>query len=148
MTASTPVATDQNQLDLAEKNRQVVEQFFVILETHTQEELLKIFAPDAVRSIPYAPPGVGNTVHGAQAIYEQFSGMRTMFTTVSFPRRIYTTQDSNFIFVMCSCDLDMKDGGKYANDFIYTFTLADGKITEQSEYCNPFLMAKAFGIPL
>jgi hypothetical protein len=54
MTASTPVATDQNQLDLAEKNRQVVEQFFVILETHTQEELLKIFAPDAVRSIPYA----------------------------------------------------------------------------------------------
>jgi ketosteroid isomerase-like protein len=147
MTASPPIA-DQSQRELTEKNCQLAERFFVILETQTHEEILKILAPDSIRFIPYAPPGVGNTVNGAQAIYEQFSGLRTMCTTVSFPRRIYTTEDPNFIFVTCTGDLDLQDGSTYSNEYIFTFKFADGKITEHSEFCNPILMAKAFGIPL
>lgn len=148
MTAPTPVPADQSQFELAEQNRQLAERFFVTLETQTHEELLNIFAPDGVKLMPYAPPGVGDTVNGAQAIYEQFKDMRRLFSSVKFPRRIYTTEDPNFIFVKCTGDLELKEGGKYENNYVYTFKMADGKITEVSEFFNPFLMAKAFGVKL
>lgn len=148
MTAPTPVVTDQSQLDLAEKNRQLAERFFVILETYDFEGLLEIFAPDSVKLMPYAPAGVGDTVNGAQAIYEQFSDMPRLFTSAKFPRRIYTTEDPNLLFVTCTGDLDLKDGSKYENDYVFIFKLTGGKITELSEFYNPILMAKAFGVPL
>ena len=148
MTTSTPVVADQNQLDLAEKNRQLAERFFVILETYEFEGLLAIFAPDGVKRMPYAPPGVGSIVNGAQAIYEQFSDMPRLFTAAKFPRHMYTTEDPNLIFVQCAGDLDLKDGGKYENEYVFIFKLADGKITELSEFYNPILMAKAFNVPL
>jgi ketosteroid isomerase-like protein len=148
MSTSNPLVADQSQRELAEKNRQLAERFFVILETYAFEELLEIFAPDGVKRMPYAPPGVGDTVTGAQAIYEQFSDMPRLFTAAKFPRRIYVTEDPNLVFVTCTGDLELTAGGKYENEYVFIFKLADGKITELSEFYNPILMARAFNVPL
>lgn len=65
-----------------------------------------------------------------------------------FPRTLFATEDPQFIFVKFRGEIEITAGGRYENDYLGTFRLENGKIKEYTEYFNPIVMAKAFGIEL
>ncbi|GAA4468384.1 hypothetical protein GCM10023093_25880 [Nemorincola caseinilytica] len=133
---------------LIEQNRKVVDNFFVALETQKFEILKEIFAEDGKQLNPYSPTGVPKSFDGASGVYTQYSGLTANFGNMRFPRQIFATEDPNFFFVKFRGEIEIKNGGKYENDYIGTFKLKNGKIVEYTEYFNQIVMAKAFGIEL
>ena len=65
-----------------------------------------------------------------------------------FPRNLYTTEDPSVVFARFRGEIEIKAGGKYENDYIGIFRLENGQIVEYTEYFNPIVMARAFGISL
>ena len=65
-----------------------------------------------------------------------------------FPRTIYATEDPNLFVVKFKGEIKIKTGGEYKNDYISMFRLGNRKIVEYTEYFDPIVMAKAFGIEL
>jgi ketosteroid isomerase-like protein len=133
---------------LKEKNREVVENFFVALETQKFEMLKEVFAENGKQLNPYSPAGFPKSFDGAEAIYKQYSGLTANFGQMKFPRQIFATEDPNFFFVKFRGEIEIKAGGKYENDYLGTFKLENGKVVEYTEYFNQVVMAKAFGIEL
>jgi ketosteroid isomerase-like protein len=148
MTQSTSNLTVPSASESAQRNKEVVESMFQLLEAQNFDAVKGLFAPAARKLMPYAPAGVEAIVEGREAIYEQFQDLPDRFTRISYPRHIYTTDDPGLIFAKFMGDFDVKGGGKYQNDYVGTFRLEDEKIVEYSEFFNPFLMAKAYGIKL
>jgi len=129
-------------------NKKVIDTFFAALETQHFELLKDIFAPDGRQLNPYAPEGFPKSFDGAEGIYKQYSGLAANFGQMTFPRKIYATEDPDFFFVQFKGKIEIKAGGKYENDYLGTFRLKDGKIIEYTEYFNQVVMAKAFNIKL
>jgi ketosteroid isomerase-like protein len=137
-----------NTLQQQEQHRKVVDNFFTALETQQFEQLKTIFAENGRQLNPYAPQGFPKSFDGAEAIYRQYSGLTANFGQMSFPRQIFATEDPDFFFVQFKGKIDITMGGTYENDYLGTFRLKSGKITEYTEYFNQVVMAKAFGIKL
>lgn len=135
-------------LDIIEQNRQVVDNFFIALETQQFEMLKEVFAPEGKQLNPYAPANFPKSFDGAEAIYKQYSGLTANFGAMKFPRQIFATEDPNFFFVKFTGEIEIKAGGKYENDYLGTFRLENGNIMEYTEYFNQIVMAKAFNIKL
>jgi hypothetical protein len=130
------------------RHRAAVENFFVALETQNFDLLNQVFAENGRQLMPYSPEGFPKSFDGRAAIYKQYSSLPQHFGAMRFPRTIVATDDPDFFFVKFQGDIEVKAGGRYRNDYIGTFRLADGRITEYTEYFNPLVMAKAFGISL
>lgn len=137
-----------NNQETIERNRKVVDNFFVALETQQFEILKEVFADNGRQLNPYSPDGFPRSFDGAEAIYQQYSGLTAHFGKMKFPRVIYATEDPNFFFVQFKGEIVIKSGGHYKNDYLGTFKLYDGKIIEYTEYFNQVVMAKAFNINL
>jgi len=133
---------------IIEKNRQVVDKFFIALETQQFDLLREVFATDGRQLNPYSPEGFPASFDGAEGIYRQYSGLTGNFGQMKFPRKIFATEDPNFFFVKFRGEIEIKSGGKYENDYLGTFRLVDGKVVEYTEYFNQVVMAKAFNIEL
>jgi ketosteroid isomerase-like protein len=133
---------------IIEQNRKVVDSFFVALETQNFELLNEVFAEKSRQLNPYVPEGFPKSFDGREAIYNQYSSLPATFGEMKFPRTIYATENPNFFFVVFQGVIDIKAGGSYQNDYIGTFKLEDNQIVEYTEYFNPIVMAKAFGIEL
>ena len=129
-------------------NRQVVENFYVALETENFDLLNDVFAQNGRQLNPYVPEGFPRSFDGRAAIYKQYSGLTAQFSSMKFPRTIYATDDPDFFFVRSTGTIVLRAGGTYENEYIGTFRLENGQVTEYTEYFNPIVMAKAFGIPL
>ena len=129
-------------------NRDIIDRFFNALETADFDVLNQIFSEDAKQLNAYIPEGFPKVLDGRDAIYKQYSGLPQNFGEMRFPRTIYGTEDPNVFFVTFRGEIEIKAGGKYENDYIGIFKLRDGLIYEYTEYFNPIVMAKAFGIPL
>lgn len=139
------MATQTNQIDT---NRQTVDNFFVALETYNFDLLNEVFAENGRQLNPYVPEGFPKSFDGRAAIHKQYSSLPDRFASMKYPRTIYATEDPNFFFVKFRGEIIIKAGGSYENDYIGTFRLENGKVVEYTEYFNPIVMAKAFGIAL
>lgn len=133
---------------LIARNKAIVDQFFVALETQQFEILKEVFAEEGQQLNPYAPAGFPRSFDGAEGIYKQYSGLTANFGTMKFPRQIFATEDPNFFFVKFKGEIEIKAGGKYENDYLGTFKLENGKVIEYTEYFNQIVMGKAFGVEL
>lgn len=133
---------------LIESNRNVVDNFFVALETQNFEMLREVFAVNGKQLNPYSPEGFPKSFDGAEGIYKQYSGLTANFGKMRFPRQIIATEDPNFFLVKFRGEIEIKAGGKYENDYLGTFKLENGRIMEYTEYFNQIIMSKAFGIRL
>lgn len=131
-----------------EKNKATVEKFFTALETQQFELLKEIFTKDGKQLNPYIPERFPKSFDGSEAIYKQYSSLPQQFGVMKFPRQIYATDNPDFFFVKFKGHIEIKAGGVYENDYIASFLLKDGKIIEYTEYFNPIVMARAFGIKL
>ena len=134
--------------DVTESNKKVVDTFFCGAWNPQFDLLKKIFAPHGKQLNPYAPEGFPKSFDGAEGIYKQYSGLTANFSKMTFPRKIYATEDPDFFFVKFRGEIEIKAGGKYENDYLGTFRLKDGKIIEYTECFNQVVMAKAFNIHL
>lgn len=134
--------------EISTKNRKIVNDFFVALETQQFDILKEIFAENGRQLNPFSPEGFPKSFDGAEGIYKQYSGLTAHFGQMKFPRQIFATEDPDFFFVQFKGEIGIKAGGTYENDYIGTFKLKDGKIIEYTEYFNQVVMAKAFGIEL
>ncbi|HWK07798.1 MAG TPA: nuclear transport factor 2 family protein [Puia sp.] len=130
------------------QNKEVVDSFFIALETQRFELLKEIFAENGRQINPYVPEGFAASFDGAEGIYKQYSSLPQLFGQMKFPRTLYATEDPLFIFVKFRGIIEIRAGGTYENDYLGTFRLEKGKIVEYTEYFNPIVMARAFGIPL
>lgn len=133
---------------LKDTNKQTVDQFFVALETENFELLREIFAENGRQLNPYVPEGFPKSFDGREGIYKQYSSLPQHFGQMKFPRTILATEDADLIFVKFRGQIQIKAGGTYENDYLGTFRLENNKIVEYTEYFNPIVMAKAFGIEL
>lgn len=140
-----PATTQSSPL---EANRQTVDKFFIALETQNFELLNDVFAENGRQLNPYVPEGFPKSFDGRTAIYKQYNSLPAQFSSMKFPRTIYATDDPNFFFVKFRGEIVIKAGGTYENDYISTFKLENRKVIEYTEYFNPIVMAKAFGISL
>lgn len=129
-------------------NKELVDQFFVALETQQFHFLKEVFAEDAKQLNPYIPEGFPKSFDGREAIYQQYNGLTANFGQMRFPREIFSTEDPNTIFVKFRGEIEIKAGGKYVNDYFGIFRIKDGQVVEYQEYFNPIVMAKAFNIDL
>ncbi|HEX9509099.1 MAG TPA: nuclear transport factor 2 family protein [Puia sp.] len=130
------------------RNKEVVDTFFIALETQNFELLKEIFAEDGRQINPYVPEGFAASFDGVEGIYKQYSSLPQLFGQMKFPRTLFATEDPQFIFVKFRGIIEIRAGGTYENDYLGTFRLEKGKIVEYTEYFNPIVMARAFGIPL
>lgn len=126
----------------------VIEAFFEALETQQFDRLLEIFTEDARQINAYIPDGFPESFDGRAAIHKQYSSLPQNFGQMNFPRTIYSTSNPDVYFVKFQGEIEIKAGGEYNNDYIGIFRLKDGLIHEYTEYFNPIVMAKAFGITL
>lgn len=147
-TLAVEVSKKMRILEIIEKNRKVVDNFFIALETQKFEMLKEVFAENGKQLNPYAPEGFPKSFEGSESIYKQYSGLTNTFGQMKFPRQIFTTEDPNFFFVKFRGKIEIKAGGKYENDYIGTFKLENSKVVEYTEYFNQIVMAKAFNIDL
>jgi ketosteroid isomerase-like protein len=131
-----------------EENKKVVEAFFVALETQNFALLNQVFAQHGRQLNPYIPEGFPKSFDGREAIYKQYSSLPATFGKMNFPRTIYATENPDFFVVVFKGDIEIKAGGRYQNDYISTFKLENSQVVEYTEYFNPIVMAKAFGIAL
>jgi ketosteroid isomerase-like protein len=129
-------------------NHQVVDAFFAALETQRFERLREVFAPEGRQLNPYVPEGFPKSFDGAEAIFQQYSGLTQQFGQMRFPRTIHATDDPDFFFVEFKGNIEIRAGGRYQNDYLGTFRLRHGQVVEYTEYFNPLVMARAFNIPL
>src|SRR5258708_416155 len=130
------------------RNKEVVDTFFIALETQNFELLKEFFAEDGRQINPYVPEGFAASFDGVEGIYKQYSSLPQLFGQIKFPRTLFATEDPQFIFVKFRGIIEIRAGGTYENDYLGTFRLEKGKIVEYTEYFNPIVMARAFGIPL
>ena len=130
------------------RNKEVVDTFFVALETQRFELLKEIFAENGRQLNPYVPEGFPPSFDGAEGIYKQYSSLPQLFGQMKFPRTLFATEDPQFIFVKFRGIIEIRAGGTYENDYLGTFRLENEKIMEYTEYFNPIVMARAFGITL
>lgn len=147
-TLASEVSKKMQRLEIIEKHRKVVDNFFIALETQKFEMLKEIFAENGKQLNPYSPEGFPKSFEGSESIYKQYSGLTNNFGQMKFPRQIFATEDPNFFFVKFRGEIEIKAGGKYENDYIGTFKLENGKVVEYIEYFNQVVMAKAFNIDL
>ena len=132
----------------AQHNKQIVEDFFAAIEQQQFEIIKDIFSPQARGFQPFAPNGFPNNLVGIEGFYKEFSGLTARFTSMKFPRTIYTTEDPNYIFMEFTSQTELVQGGTYENRYVATFRFQDGKILEYTEYFNPIILARTFNIPL
>src|SRR6266540_2149775 len=96
--------------EFIEQNRQVVDNFFIALETQKFEMLKDVFAKDGRQLNPYSPEGFPKSFDGSDAIYKQYSGLTENFGQMKFPRQIFATEDPNFFFVKFRGEIVIKAG--------------------------------------
>ncbi|RZM19542.1 MAG: nuclear transport factor 2 family protein [Pedobacter sp.] len=132
----------------AQHNKQIIENFFAAIEQQHFEIIKDIFSSQARGFQPFAPIGFPNNLVGIEGFYNEFSGLTTRFKSMKFPRKIYATEDPDYIFMEFTSQTELVQGGTYENQYVATFRFQDGKILEYTEYFNPIILAKTFNIPL
>jgi uncharacterized protein len=141
---STVAQASSNQ----SSNRDAVEAYFIALETGKFEALREIFAEDARQIMPYSFGDFPRSFDGREGIYNQYRSLPEMFSKMSFPRTIYPTENPNVLFVQFKGDIEIRNGGRYQNDYVGIFRFENGLIKEYTEYFNPILVSKAFNVPI
>jgi ketosteroid isomerase-like protein len=98
--------------------------------------------------MPYAFGDFPKSFDGREGIYQQYSTLPNLFSRMSFPRTIYATENPDVLFVQFRGDIEIRDGGRYQNDYIGIFQFENGLIKEYTEYFNPILVSQAFNVPI
>lgn len=128
--------------------QQVVERFFTALEAMDIPAFMQIWAQEGVQVMPLSPKGFPSQLSGAEAIYNQYKSLPEHYSAMQFPRSYHATADSNTLIVQYGGIIPLADGSNYNNNYVGVFEVVQGKIQRFTEYFDPYLLTKAFGMNL
>ena len=97
---------------LTDKNRKIVDNFFIALEAQKFEMLKEVFTQNGKQFNPYSPEGFPKSFDGAEGIYKKYSGLAANFGQMKFHRQIFATEDPNLFFAKFKGEIEIKAGGK------------------------------------
>ena len=134
---------------IAEKNKQSTRAFFKALEAENVDEIVALFAENAVHVNPYASGLFPAGAQGREGIRNYWAPVFPNFDGMSFPiAQLYAMEDPSLVFVKYKGRIKLKgDAGYYENDYYSTFRFNEaGLITEYVEIFNPIVAARGFGL--
>ena len=137
--------TDQT----AVQNKASVKAFLKALEDENVDQLVALFADDAVHINPYASDIFPEGAKGKDGIRNYWTPVFPNFDGMEFPiEQLYAMEDPTLVFVKYTGRIKLKDNaGFYENDYYSTFTFNEaGLITEYVEIFNPIVAARGFGL--
>jgi len=132
----------------SEASLQAVEKFFSSLEHLDISSFLTIWNRDGKQVMPLSPDGFPKELNGKDAINNQYKGLPQNFSSMRFPRKVYPTENANKVIVQYAGEIPLKAGGRYDNNYVGVFEIKEGKVDRFTEYFDPFILAKAFGVKL
>lgn len=125
-----------------------VDAFFTALERLDVPAFMNAWSDDGRQIMPLSPDGFPKELKDKAAIQKQYSGLPESYASMSFPRKIFATDDPNTFIVQYTGRIPLKDGGEYNNNYVGLFTLKGGKVQRFTEYFDPFILQEAFGSKL
>ena len=132
-----------------EENIKIARNLLGFLEQRRLEEFSELFTEDGKWTHPYHSELFPAETVGRSEIYEGIKTAAANFDEIAFPiDEILPFEDSNKVAVKFTGNLKLKNGrGTYANDYLAILSFNEhGKIVEWTEYYNPVIAAKAFGL--
>ncbi|HEU4471366.1 MAG TPA: nuclear transport factor 2 family protein [Flavisolibacter sp.] len=127
---------------------QAVENFFSSLEKLDIPSFLHVWNEDGKQLMPLSPEGFPKELDGKEAVYNQYKGLPQNFLSMSFPRKVFATESPDKLIVQYAGSIPLKAGGRYDNNYVGIFEIKNGRIDRFTEYFDPFILARAFGIKL
>lgn len=127
---------------------QAVENFFTALERKDIHAFMQAWGPDGRQVMPLSPEGFPGLLADRNAIYNQYKGLPENYNSMQFPRKLFATDRPDLVIAQYSGTIALKDGGEYNNNYAGLFRIANGKISEFTEYFDPQILASAFGTKL
>lgn len=103
-------------------------------------------AKDVVIRLPFAPPGITNTLAGFDQAVE---GLSTVWKSTSrftwADVVIRKTEDPELLVTTARSEVLLVSGQNYANAYVMLTRFREGKVLEHVEYFNPLPVMQAFG---
>lgn len=130
-------------------NKEIVRQFFRLLEEENIPAFIELFAEDGQQINPYASGLFPEGAKGKEALSAYWEPVPGNFDGMEFPiQELLATEDPNIIFVRYQGKIKLKGGaGYYENQYYSTFRFdEEGKISEYVEIFNPIVAARGFGL--
>lgn len=127
------------------ENKQVVENFFTALEKLDIQSFMKVWAEGGGQNMPLSPEGFPKELNGKDAIFNQYKGLPENYTSMSFPRKVFATDNPNKVIVQYAGTIPLKTGGEYNNNYVGIFEIKNDKVEKFTEYFDPFILENAFG---
>jgi ketosteroid isomerase-like protein len=103
-------------------------------------------AENVVIHLPFAPPGVTNTLVGfdqALGALSAFWKFNTRFTWTDVVVR--KTEDPELLVTTAGSEVLMASGQNYSNTYVMLTRFREGKVLEHAEYFNPLPVMEAYG---
>lgn len=127
----------------AERVREILE----LADQMRVDDLIELFAEDAVMELPYAPGRMEKRYEGKDAIlaFQRFA--RDSFSSFSMTiDAIHETGDPHVVIAEHHSDAIVAENGRpYRNRYVTVFTFADdGRVTGWREYYDAGVVVKAF----
>ena len=147
--AISRLTTTQVSPSKGEKNKDTARRFFKALENENVDDLVGLFAGDAVHINPYHSGLFPKGANGKEGIRAYWAPVFPSFEGMEFPiEEIYAMEDPNIVYVKYKGIIKLKnDAGYYNNDYYSTFKFNQkGEIVEYVEIFNPITAAKGFGL--
>lgn len=126
---------------------QLMRDWLDIVATGPAEAWPERVAEDVVIRLPFAPPGVPNTLHGQAAAIAQLSPVWSSKTRFDWRDVvILRTEDPELLVTTARSEVVLLSGQPYANSYVILTRFRDGKVVEHIEYFNPLPVIEAFGL--
>ena len=123
----------------------VIENFFTALEKLDIQSFMKVWADNGRQNMPLSPDGFPKELKDKDAIFNQYKGLPENYTAMSFPRKVFATDNPNKVIVQYAGIIPLKSGGEYNNNYVGIFEIKNGKVERFTEYFDPFILENAFG---
>mmetsp|Transcript_5884 Transcript_5884/g.6766 ORF Transcript_5884/g.6766 Transcript_5884/m.6766 type:complete len:144 (-) Transcript_5884:755-1186(-) len=133
----------------AERNKEVVREFFQLLEKEDISALVALFAEDGQQINPYHSDIFPRGAKGKAGLLAYWEPVPARFDGMRFHiHELMAMEDPSSVFVRYRGEIKLQnDAGVYANDYYSTFRFDDeGKILEYVEIFNPIVAARGFGL--
>ena len=127
------------------ENAEVIENFFTPLEKLDIQSFMKVWADNGRQVMPLSPDGFPKELKDKDAIFTQYKSLPENYSAMSFPRKVYATDDPHKVIVQYTGIIPLKTGGEYNNNYVGIFEIKNGKVEKFSEYFDPFILEKSFG---
>ncbi len=120
------------------RNIQQVQAFFQSERQLDLDGWSAIWADNAIRRTPFAPPGLPRELRGKAGIVQALRGLFEQARRLSVHEEIFPTTDPGLIVARATSFAEMRNGVTYENEVVAFFRFDDtNRIVEWTGYINP-----------